>query len=71
MLCVVVVVIEIFVIIIAIGIITNRIVGYTLVGKSEVGTSVIGHVGIVFDHAVGSTQTLKTIVFVICVIKVI
>ena len=67
MLCVVVVEIDIFVIIVVIVIITNKIVGYTLVEESKVGTSVIGYVGKVFDHADGVTQTLKTIVFVICV----
>ena len=71
MLCAVVVEIDRIVGIVVIEYSKNTIVGITLVGESEVGTSVIGHVGIVFDHAVGSTQTLKTIVFVIYVIKVI
>ena len=71
MLCVVVVEIGIIVIIVVIGKITIRIVGFTLVGESKVGTSVIGSIGKVFDHADGSTQTLKSIVFVIYVTIVI
>ena len=58
MLCVVVVGFKIFVIFVIISIITNRIVVDTLVGEPEVGTSVIGHIGEVFDHADGVTQTL-------------
>ena len=71
MLCVVVVGFEIIVIIVVIDKITIRIVVDTLVGEPEVGTSVIGHIGIVFDHADGHTQTLKSIIFVICTTMVI
>ena len=71
MLCVVVVGFDIIVIIIVIDKITNRKVGYTLVEGPEVGTSVIEYVGIVFDHADGLTQTIKSIVFVICTTMVI
>ena len=51
--------------------IESRKVGLILAQAPEMIASVIGFVGIVFDHADGITQTLIIIVIVLCVSDVI